>query len=73
MYCNLFCFRQNRLVAYRQFVHWANQGRRMGPRVRVVLPACIVQLIRKHFPEESGQYTGLKEVTEVDDFLEPDF
>ena len=73
MYCNLSCFRQNCLVAYRQFVHWANQGRCMGPGVRVVLPACIVQLTRKHFPEESGQYTGFRDVTEVDELLEPDF
>ena len=72
MYCNLFCFSQNCLLAYRQFVHWANQGRWMGLGVGVVLPACIVQLIRKKITGETGQYTGFREVTEVDELLKPD-
>lgn len=67
-------FRQNRLVAYRQFVHWANKGWQMGPGVRVVLPACLVQMVRKSFPEEDvTNYTGYREAMEVDALLEEDF
>ena len=69
-----FCFRQYRLTAYRQFVHWANRGQKMGRGVRVVLPSCIVQMIRKAFPEENpGDYKGFKEVIEVDELLEEDY
>ena len=46
----------------------------MGKGVRVVLPSCLVTLVRKHFPEESAHdYTGFREVLEVMDLLEEDF
>jgi len=56
---NLF-FRQNRLMAYRAFVSWMMQGKRLGKGVRVVIPACVVSCIRNRFPSPDGQYTGFE-------------
>jgi hypothetical protein len=43
----------------------------MGKGVRIVLPACFVTLVRKHFPDET--YTGFREVMEVEELLEQEF
>lgn len=48
-----------RLAAYRQFTWWVHGV--LGKRRRRVIPACVVQAIRKEFPEESGQYAGFRE------------
>ncbi|KAM7302003.1 putative serine carboxypeptidase CPVL [Ixodes scapularis] len=45
-----------RFVAYRQFTRW--MWGRLGAGNRRVLPACVVEKIRKTFP--SQQYTGFK-------------
>ena len=38
-----------------------------------MLPACVVQMIRKAFPDENLDYQGFKELSEVDELLERDF
>lgn len=49
-----------RYTAYKQFVSWINAWTAIGYRKRVVIPSCVVNDIRKKFPEENGIYTGLK-------------
>ena len=50
-----------RLTAYRQFTYWVH--RNLGKGVRRVIPACAVIVIRKKFPEDSGEYTASKQVS----------
>ena len=70
IYTGTFTFSQCRLTTYRQFVHWANRGQKIGG-VRVVLPSCTVQMIHKAFIGESpGDYIGFREVIEIDELLE---
>jgi len=45
-------------MAYRAFVSWMKQGKRLGKGVRVVIPSCVVNCIRDKFPAPDGQYTG---------------
>jgi hypothetical protein len=33
----------------------------MGKGNRMVVPACVVKLVREKWPEESGEYTGHKD------------
>jgi len=47
-------------MAYRAFVSWMMQGKRLGKGVRVVIPACVVSCIRNRFPSPDGQYTGFE-------------
>ncbi|XP_071959428.1 P2X purinoceptor 7-like [Antedon mediterranea] len=49
-----------RLQAYRQFTYWVHD--RLGKAVRRVIPACVVNKIRKDFPSIDGNYVGFKEV-----------
>ena len=47
-----------RLAAYRQFTWWVYGV--LGKKNRRVIPACVVNTIRREFPEESGHYEGFK-------------
>ncbi|XP_066292003.1 uncharacterized protein [Branchiostoma lanceolatum] len=47
-------------TAYRQFVGWCYQH--LGKHVRVPLPSCTVDRIRRHFP--SPDYTGFQEAND---------
>ena len=67
-----FCFRQSRLMAYRQFCLWAHQGERLGKHKRRVLPSCVVGAIRQRFPAEKNDYTGFLEAREVSNALDTD-
>ena len=44
-------------TAYRQFTLW-DLGY-LGRGNRKVIPSCVVQIIRKRFPDKNGNYTGL--------------
>lgn len=57
-------FRQSRLTAYRQFVCWMLRGDKLGKGNRVVIPACVVNAIRKKFPEPSEHYIGFRSAIE---------
>jgi len=48
-----------RLSAYRQFTYWVHQ--RLGRHVRRVVPSCVVEEIRKAYPDPQGQYRGFLE------------
>lgn len=66
-----FFLRRNRYTAYRQFVRWCWHF--LGKEVRVVLPSCVVDSIRKAFP--SQDYTGFHQAdsdwTVSEDFSQP--
>ena len=47
--------RTYRLLAYRNFTSRVHG--RLGPGIRRVIPSCIVERIKKQFPEEDGVYT----------------
>ncbi|XP_014669580.1 PREDICTED: uncharacterized protein LOC106810659 [Priapulus caudatus] len=51
-----------RLAGYRNFTYWVHK--RIGRRVRRVIPACVIASIRSTYPEESGVYVGFKEGSE---------
>ena len=53
--------RQSRLMAYRQFVCWVRKGQPLGKKHRIILPACVVNIIRKEFPSLDGVYEWFKE------------
>jgi hypothetical protein len=38
----------------------------LGRAVRIVLPACVVQIIRAHYSEPDGVYTGFREAADQD-------
>ena len=50
--------RAMRLAAYRQFV--VSEYEHLGRNNRVVIPSCIVWLIRDKWPSTDGKYTGFK-------------
>ena len=50
--------RKWRLAAYRQFTWWVHGV--LGKKNRRVISACVVNAIRREFPEESGYYEGFK-------------
>ena len=43
-------------MAHRNFTSWVDG--RLGPGIRRVIPSCIMERIRKQFPDEDGVYTG---------------
>ena len=45
-------------AAYRQFTWWVHGI--LGKKNRRILLACVVQVIRKEFPVESGEYMGFR-------------
>ncbi|XP_043918790.1 P2X purinoceptor 7-like [Protopterus annectens] len=47
-----------RVVAYRAYVLWIFENRRLGRGNRVVIPACVVSRIRQKFPEDDNEYVG---------------
>ncbi|XP_008189958.1 P2X purinoceptor 7-like [Acyrthosiphon pisum] len=49
-----------RCICYKQYTSWVNSWIAMGKGNRVVLPACVVQKIRKEYPEPNGIYVGFK-------------
>jgi hypothetical protein len=53
-----------RYMAYRTFIRWINSGAKLGYKVRVVIPSCVLNVIRNEWPEESGNYTGFKPAKE---------
>lgn len=48
-----------RHAAYRNFVMW-HYGH-LGKNIRVVIPSCVVWLIRRKWPSADGIYTGYKD------------
>jgi hypothetical protein len=50
--------RRFRYTAYRCFVEWCWQ--RLGNKVRVVIPSCVVLAIRKKYPSHIQAYTGFQ-------------
>ena len=44
----------------------------MGKRVRVVLPACLVKMVRDAYPDPNGIYRGHDDLTQVDELLDSD-
>jgi hypothetical protein len=48
--------RGHRHTSYRQFVMWEHGH--LGKNNRVVIPCCVVQLIRNKWPSPDGNYTG---------------
>mgnify|MGYP003690500373 CR=1 FL=1 len=55
-YINLLLENTDNYTAHRQQARW--QRGYLGKKLRVVLPACAVNYIRKSFPDNSGNYTG---------------
>ena len=55
-------------MAYRQFILWAHRGGQLGKHNRRVIPACVVSMIRRRFPEKDAGYVGYKEVEEAFNF-----
>ena len=49
-------YRRLRYTAYRQLTRWC--WHYLSKHMRVVLPSCAVNLIRRTFPSEGGNYTG---------------
>ncbi|XP_043927707.1 uncharacterized protein LOC122802053 [Protopterus annectens] len=50
-----------RLFAYRAYVLWVHNNRKLGFGNRMILPACVVARIRAEFPaEEDDCYTGFQ-------------
>jgi hypothetical protein len=47
-----------RYMAYRTFMRWINSGAKLGYKLRIVIPSCVVNTVRNEWPEESGIYTG---------------
>ncbi|XP_063080273.1 P2X purinoceptor 7-like [Engraulis encrasicolus] len=47
-----------RFLAYRFFVSWC--WGYLGRTVRVVIPSCVVQRVRRKFPDGTGQYVGFR-------------
>jgi hypothetical protein len=48
--------RNLRHVSYRQYVMW--QHGHLGKNNRVVIPSCVIWLIRRKWPSPDGRYTG---------------
>jgi hypothetical protein len=54
-----FIYRAMRYAAYRQFIAWVYG--RLGRRVRRVIPACVVNEIRRRFPNNPDEdYVGFR-------------
>jgi hypothetical protein len=51
--------RNLRHTAYRQYVMW--QHGHLGKNNRVVIPCCVVWMIRRKWPSPDGKYTGFLE------------
>ncbi|XP_043926833.1 P2X purinoceptor 7-like [Protopterus annectens] len=49
-----------RFVAYRAYVLWMYENRKLGYGHRVVIPSCVVNKIRQRFPSDEADYTGFK-------------
>ena len=52
----LLLHRGYRLCAYRLYTSWIHG--RLGNRVRVVIPACVVCAIRAAYPDDNATYVG---------------
>ena len=51
-------FSRYRYLAYRNFVSWCWGF--LGRKIRVVIPSCVVQRVRRQFPDSQGQYVGFR-------------
>lgn len=47
-----------RYVAYRQYTYWIHK--KLGRKIRIAIPSCVVKKIRESFPSESGSYRGFE-------------
>ncbi len=58
--CSILPFfsRTYRWAAYRHFTLWARG--RLGRRVRRIIPSCVINLIRQHYPSGDGHYHGFE-------------
>lgn len=49
-----------RFVAYKQFVYWVNSWAPLGKKNRKVIPSCVVEKVRREYPEPDGNYKSFK-------------
>ncbi|XP_043922121.1 P2X purinoceptor 7-like [Protopterus annectens] len=49
-----------RFVAYRAYVLWMYDNKKLGYGHRVVIPSCVVNSIRQRFPSEENDYVGFQ-------------
>ncbi|XP_068690933.1 P2X purinoceptor 7-like [Montipora foliosa] len=47
-----------RYVAYRQYTYWIHK--KLGRKIRIAIPSCVVKKTRESFPSESGSYRGFE-------------
>ena len=52
------CVSTYRYVAYRQYTYWIHK--KLGQKIRIAIPSCVVKKIRESFPSESGKYRGFE-------------
>jgi hypothetical protein len=50
--------RQYRYVAYRFYVRWVKNFKKMGYKQRIKIPSCVIWAIRGKWPDLEDQYTG---------------
>nr|XP_055070427.1 uncharacterized protein LOC129451392 [Misgurnus anguillicaudatus] len=60
---------QYRLVSYRIVLEWALKGETLGRSNRKPLPSCVVGVIRRKYPSETGVYVGFQEAEEAIEML----
>ncbi|KAL4142153.1 hypothetical protein QTP88_004670 [Uroleucon formosanum] len=49
-----------RYICYKRFTLWVNSWMAIGKGNRVIVPSCVVKIIREHHPEENGLYVGFQ-------------
>ncbi|KAK3731611.1 hypothetical protein QZH41_015865 [Actinostola sp. cb2023] len=47
-----------RYIAYRQWTYWTHG--KLGKKIRIPIPSCVVAKIRNCYPSEYGQYKGFE-------------
>lgn len=65
---SFFFSRNYRFIAYQQYTAWSHYFEVLGKGVRVVIPSCVVQEIRKKFPNPPGvPYVGFAAYQDIID------